>query len=59
MSTPTRELFSKLNWITIEDLTKYQRAIIVFKALSGLAPDYISYMFKFVTKYILETLGLL
>ena len=50
MSTPTRELFSKLNWITIEDLTKYRKAIIVFKALSGLAPDYISYMFKFVNK---------
>ena len=50
MSTQTRELFSKLNWITIEDLTKYRRAIIVFKALSGLAPDYISNMFKSVNK---------
>ena len=36
--------------ITIEDLTKYRRTIIVFKALSGLAADYISNMFKFVNK---------
>ncbi len=39
---PSREMFSKLNWMPITDRIKYRKAIMVLKSINILAPRYLS-----------------
>ena len=43
--TPSVELFSELKWQTFPDRVKFQKAVLTYKILNGLAPDYLKSMF--------------
>ncbi len=46
--TPTAPLLKQPNWKPIMDRIKYRKAVMVFKSLNGLAPQYIKDLFQFV-----------
>ena len=41
-------LFKKLNWMSFKARIDYKRALFVYKALNGLAPEYCRDLFKYV-----------
>ena len=43
--TSTDILFEKLGWIDLQSQRKIAKGILVYKALNGLAPDYLTQMF--------------
>jgi hypothetical protein len=43
--TNADSLFEKLNWKTLSFQRKVQKAVMVYKSLNGLAPDYMHSMF--------------
>lgn len=45
----TQILFSKLNWMSIQDRVDYRKATMVYKSLNNLAPEYMTNMFKYAT----------
>ena len=40
--TPSKELFEKLGWMTIFTRIKYFQAMLMFKCMNGIAPEYLS-----------------
>ncbi len=46
--TPTGPLLKQLNWMPLMDRIKYKKAVMVFKSLNGLAPQYMKNLFQFV-----------
>ena len=44
--TPTDYVLSQLNWTTIENRWKLQRCKLVYRALNGEAPEYLTHLFK-------------
>ena len=44
--TPSNDLFKKLEWLTFENRCKYQTAVLVYKSLHDLTPDYIRELVK-------------
>jgi hypothetical protein len=50
VATPSVEMFHKLKWLPIVDWVQYRKANIVFKALNGKTPEYISDMFIFINQ---------
>ncbi len=46
--TPTAPLLKQLNWMPLMDRIKYRKAVMVFKSLNGLAPQYMKELFQFV-----------
>ena len=47
IKTPTKELFNKLKWLSYSDRCKYHCALLVFKVLHNLAPEYLSQSLQF------------
>ena len=45
----TMDLFKTLDWLPIDARADYFTGVLVFKSLNGLAPDYMSKMFKLVS----------
>ena len=41
----SRDLLTELGWLNLEAMRKRQKAILMFKILNGLAPQYLSEMF--------------
>jgi hypothetical protein len=46
--TPSKEMFQKLDWLPLRQMIDYRKAIIVYKSLNGMAPNYIRDMFRYV-----------
>ena len=44
--TPSKDMFSELRWLPLNDWVKYRKATLIYKAINGKAPDYISAMFR-------------
>ncbi len=57
--TPCSEMFKSLNWMPLRDRVTYRKACMMCKSLNGLAPVYMSEMFKYVHEAILGTQELL
>ncbi len=47
--TPTTSVWSKLKWMFLMDKIFYHKAVMVYKSLNSLAPEYMWNMFKYVT----------
>lgn len=43
--TPTDNLFSQLNWMKFSDRVNYKKAILVYKFLNNLLPEYMGKLF--------------
>ena len=43
--TPSKFMFQKLKWLPFDEIVKFKQACLVYKALSGNAPQYIQAMF--------------
>ena len=46
--TPSAPLFEQLRWLSLPDRVKYRKALLVFKSVKGLAPDYMCELFESV-----------
>ena len=44
--TPSSEMFNELGWSTIENRHNYNKAVLTYKALNDLTPEYISNLLK-------------
>ena len=44
--TPSSEMFNELGWLTIENRHNYNKAVLTYKALNHLIPEYISNLLK-------------
>ena len=57
MRTPSKELFSELNWLTFDNRCKYHAAIVVYKCMHNMAPDYLKDIVTFCSnsKYMLRS----
>ena len=44
---PSKPLFRRLGWMTIKQRVEYQRSVLMYKCLSGLAPNYLSDLFQY------------
>ena len=44
--TPSSAMFQELNWPSIENRLKYNKAVLTYRALNKLTPDYISNLLK-------------
>ena len=40
--TPSSLMFQELGWLSVENRLKYNKAVITYKALNNLTPDYLS-----------------
>ena len=40
-NTPSSEMFKELGWSTIKNRHDYNKAVLIFKALNDMTPDYI------------------
>ena len=49
ITTPSQIIFSELNWLTFPKRVQYHSCTMVYKALNGLAPEYISDIFTKVS----------
>ena len=47
--TPSKDILSELRWLPLNDCVKYRKATLIYKAINGKAPDYISAMFRYVS----------
>ena len=43
---PSKPLFKELKWLTIDKYVEYQKAILVYKSLNGIAPQCLQEMFN-------------
>ena len=44
--TPSAVMFKKLEWLTIYNRIDYFRAVMMYKCMNGLAPEYLTEFFK-------------
>lgn len=49
-NTPSAEMFTELGWQSIPNRLNYNKAVLTFKALNGLTPEYISDLLKPVSE---------
>ena len=47
--TPSKDMFSELRWLPLNDWVKYRKATMIYKAINDNVPDYISAMFSYVS----------
>ena len=45
---PSKDMFLTLTWMPIMDRIEYRKAIMVYKSLNHLCPEYMANMFKYV-----------
>ena len=48
--TPSKEMFSKLNWQSFDQMVQQRKAVLVYKSLNNSAPQYMSDMFQYVDR---------
>ncbi len=46
--TPSAPLFEQLRWLSLPDRVSYRKALLVFRSVKGLAPDYMCDLFESV-----------
>ena len=49
ITTPSQSMFNELNWLIFPKRVQYHSCTMVYKALHGLAPEYIEYLFTKVS----------
>ena len=54
--TPSTFLFSQLKWMSFPERVIYQKAIQMYKTVSGTSPNYLKIPFTFLSEYIQEHL---
>ena len=56
ITTPSKTLFSELNWLAFPQIVQYHTCTMVYKALNGLASEYISNVYRslVLTIYVLS-----
>ncbi len=55
-TTPSNVLFQRLDWINFKQNARFRQALLVFKSLNNLTPQYMRDMFKYVHEIIPRTL---
>ena len=53
--SPSEPLFKKLGWLNIYERVQYNKAILLYKAVHGMTPGYISELFSFSQNYNLRS----
>ena len=48
--TPSAEMFKTLQWLSFPKRIKYHKALMVYKSLNGLAPDYLANLFTKISE---------
>ncbi len=48
-TTPSKDLFKELNWLTFPERVTFQKAVLLYKILNDLSPDYLTNMFTFTS----------
>ena len=48
--TPSAGMFKSLDWMSVNNGLKYNKAIFTYKAMNGLTPSYISDLLKPIAK---------
>ena len=54
--TPSVDMFSQLGWLSIPDRLKYNKAVLTYRAINNLSPEYITQLLKPVSE--IHTLNL-
>lgn len=44
--TPSMEMFNKLGWMSVPDRLRYNKAVLTYRAVNNLSPEYISKLLK-------------
>ena len=42
IDTPSSELFAELNWLKCPDRVDYQKAVLMYKIMNNLTPNYLN-----------------
>ena len=45
-NTPSKDMFHELGWLSIRERLKYNKAVLTYKALNNLTPEYITTLLK-------------
>ena len=48
--TPSVDMFSQLGWLSIPDRLKYNKAVLTYRAINNLSPEYITQLLKPVSE---------
>ena len=49
--TPSEQLFKELNWLPFPKRVQYHTCLMVYKSITGQAPEYISSMLTYVSEH--------
>ena len=49
--TPSEQLFKDLNWLPLPERVQYHTCFVVYKGITGKAPEYISSMLTYVSEH--------
>jgi len=47
IDAPSETLFKTLNWMKFPERTDYKKAVLVYKSINGLSPEYLKSKFNF------------
>ena len=56
IDTPSIQLFSELKWLSFPERIKFQKAILMYKTLNGLAPNYLNDKYSYRNETTMRTL---
>ena len=48
-TTPSKDLFKELNWLTFPERVIFQKAVLLYKIFNNLSPDYLRNSFTFTS----------
>ena len=48
-TTPSKDLFNELNWLTFPERVTFQKAVLVYKIINDLSPEYLKNIFTFTS----------
>ena len=57
--TPSKSIFKELQWLSFSKRVLYHKSVMMFKALNGMAPEYLSELFVKHHEFIADHYGLL
>ena len=49
IDSPSSELFAELNWLTFPDIVDYQKAVLMYKIMNNLTPNYLNELYQFTS----------
>ena len=56
MSTPSSELFAKLNWLKFPERVKFNKSVLMYKIMHGMSPSYLQESFSYTREIHTYTL---